>query len=319
MPKSSAQGSGQESKTSRSSRTRAEVPDPAHEGEEVTPDNIEEFLPDSVELALHDPHDEHDVITVLDRHDVEQIVMEIQRRALKVWVYDLPGERGKRRRELSYKGVRDVVALMNHTGRVRIGMLPDSLKLERFREDLGNGGPEPMVRATIFARDEVTGMTMPGVSTEPLYLKLKKSTADAKRADGKEIPEDNRIFDPFAETKAANKAARNALRTFIPEEAAQAVLAAYSGESDRVLRIQTEAQAKAEELPPLDDETRERIARAEAIYDEIRELGGGRGKVDFPPGVFNAYLFTARRDGTWEPFMAYLEKRRADMEAGYAS
>lgn len=284
-----------------------------------TPADIEQFLPESTDLVVHDPRDDQELAWVLDRHDVEQILMEVQRRALKVWVYDLPGERGKRRRELSYKGARDIVQLMNRTGRVKIGMLPETLKLERFREDVGNGGPEPMVRAIIFARDEVTGQTMPGVSTEPLYLKLTKATAKRKREEGKDIPADDRVFDPFAETKAANKATRNALRAFIPEEAAQTVLAMFTGESERVQRIMTAQQQQTEDLPAAltDNEAKALIAQAEALYVEMCGLDS-RVRVEFPPGHFNAYLFRSHHDhDALRRFVGYLEEKRDGFASKY--
>jgi hypothetical protein len=288
--------------------------------EEIRPEDVEPFLPESQDLVLHDTGDDQEIAWVLDRHDVEQILLEVQQRALKVWVYDIPGDRGTRRRELSYKGVRDIVHLMNRTGRVKIGVLPETLRIERFREDIGNGGPEPMCRAIIFARDEVTGQTMPGVATEPVYLKLTDATAKRKRSEGKQIPEDNRIFDPFAETKATNKAVRNALRTFIPEELAQTVIAMFTGESERVARIQTEAEARVEELPPAltDERATEQQAKARALYDEIRELGGGRGKIDLTPAHFNAYLTAAQHSHErLDDFIGYLEQRKTEIAAKY--
>src|SRR5688572_29437596 len=83
----------------------------AEEIVDPTPSDVEDFLPDSTDLVLSDPGDDDELAWVMDRHDVEQVMMEIQRRALGVWIYDLPGDGGKRRRELSYKGVRDIVSL----------------------------------------------------------------------------------------------------------------------------------------------------------------------------------------------------------------
>lgn len=290
---------------------------------ELVPDDIEQFMPSATDMVLHDRTDDNELVAVLDRHDVEQIVMEIQRRALKVWIYDIPGESGgARRKELSYKGVRDVVGLMNHTGRVRIGTMPETLRLERLHEDIGHGGPETLVRATIFARDDVTGQAMPGVATEPLYMKLTDSTAAKKRAGGKEIAADNRVFDPFAETKAANKAVRNALRTFIPEEAAQAVLAMYEGTSSRVQRIQTATEATLAELPPPldDDRAKALISECNAIYDEIRGLGGGRGKIALTPGMYFGFVTHAQHSHEQlENLVGYLKERHEALTAQYAA
>lgn len=288
---------------------------------DLTADEIEQYMPSTSEMVIHDRRDENEIVAVLDRHDVEQIVMEIQRRALTVWVYDIPGEGQSRLRELSYKGARDVVALMNHTGKVKIGTIPETLKLERFKEDRGFG-LETFVRATIFAKDEVTGEALPGVSTEPLYMKLRASTAKKKREAGGVIPEDDRVFDIFAETKATNKAVRNALRAFIPEEAVQAVLAQYDGDSSRVLRIQTKQEQDLAELPPAltDEKAVALIDQVRAAYDEIRELGGGRGKIDFPPGQFGMWLLQAQHShATLEELVAYVEGRRDNLVAKYAA
>lgn len=286
---------------------------------EIRPEDVEEFLPDAADLVLHDPSDENELVWVLDRHDVEQILMEVQRRALKVWIYDIPGDGGKRRRELSYKGVRDIIALMNRTGRVKIGLLPETLKLERFREDIGNGGPEPFARATIFARDEVTEQVMPGVSTEPLYLKLTKAKAAAKRKDGKDIPADDRVFDPFAETKATNKAARNALRTFIPEELAQTVIAMYSKDPSYVERIRSEAEQAIEELPPPldDDEAKGLLARSREVQDEIAAIGP-QALVECPPGLVASYRMRSQHSHDMlRDFIAWLERRRDELRGKF--
>lgn len=288
--------------------------------EDITAEEIETALPPATDLVVHDPSDDAEMVWVLDRHDVAQIVSEVQHRAMRVWVYDLPASGGGgRRRELSYKGVRDIVGLMNQTGRVKIGLMPETLKIERHRE-VTESGPEMLVTATIFARDEVTGQVMPGVATEPLYMRLKKATADAKRRDGKDIPEDGRVFDSFAETKAVNKATRNAFRAFIPEEAAQLVLAAFTGDSSRVQRIQTSSEAKLAELPPplTDDRAVEQQARCREIYDEIRELGGGKGKLELTPGVFHAYLTQAAHSHErLDDMIGYLESERERIAAKF--
>jgi D-aminopeptidase len=106
---------------------------------------------------------------------------------------------------------------------------------------------------------------LPGASMEPQRM---------HKRDG------SRPFDRFSRTKAIQKATRNALAAFIPEEIEQAVLAVASKQPDRVLRIQTEAEAKVADLPPAldDDEARALIAQAERVYDEVRELGRWPGE-----------------------------------------
>ena len=101
-----------------------------------------------------------------------------------------------------------------------------------------------------------------------------------------------RPFDRFSRTKAIQKATRNALAAFIPEEIEQTVLAMALKQPERVLRIQTEAEQKLAELPaPLDDEeAKGLIAEVEAVYSEI----SGPGRVEFPPGKFGAYKLQAQ-------------------------
>jgi hypothetical protein len=84
----------------------------------------------------------------------------------------------------------------------------------------------------------------------------------------------------------------------------------FAGDPSRVERIQTEAEQKVAELPPpLTDDRRRRsalIARCQALYDEIRELGGGRGKVELPPGQYAAWKLQAQHSH-------HLEKRRDEI------
>jgi hypothetical protein len=113
-------------------------------------------------------------------------------------------------RGLTIHAVQDITQRMNWTGKARIGVLPETLEVERITADEGDG-EEPFWVATIFARDEVTGAMLPGSAMEPQRMKLKDSTANAKRRDGEKIPEDNKIFDRFSRQKAIQKATRNAL------------------------------------------------------------------------------------------------------------
>jgi hypothetical protein len=106
---------------------------------------------------------------------------------------------------------------------------------------------------------------------------------------------------------------------FIPEEIEQTVIAMFVKDPSRVERIRTEAEAKVAELPPpLDDEeAKALIAECEAVYDEIRELGGGRGKVKLTPGTFNAWLLQSQHDhGALRRMLEYLEERREQIPVG---
>jgi hypothetical protein len=186
------------------------------------------------------------------------------------------------------------------------------LDVERITADEGDG-EEPFWSVTAYARDEVTGMVLPGVAMEPERMKLKASTAHKKREAGQRIPEDNKVFDRFSRTKAVQKATRNALGAFIPEEIKQTVIAMFVKDPSRVERIRTEAEAKVAEMPPpLDDEeAKALIAEAESVYAEIRELGGGQGKVKLTPGTYNAWLLQSQHDhGALRRMVEYLKERR---------
>jgi len=265
---------------------RGEEP-PMPEAEAV----IEEYMPDSAELVLRDPDDEHERFLVMDAHDVAQMVQWAQESALRKWVYELPdGKLG-----LSIHGVQDLIQQMNWRGKCRIGTLPETLTVEQVTADEGEG-PEPFWVATIFARDDVTGAMLPGSAMEPQRMKLRASTAERYRREGKKVPDDNKIFDRFSRTKAINKAVRNALAAFIPEEVEQTILGMFSRDSSRVERIRTEAEQKVAELPPplTDEQAQAQVERARALYGRIRELHGGRGKVEVTPATFNAWLMAAQ-------------------------
>jgi hypothetical protein len=276
------------------------------EGLEELAEAVEPLLPE--EMTVSDPSDTHTAMVVFDNHDVAMLMEKVQATALRKWIYDLPGV-GK---GLTVHAVQDITQLMNWSGKCRIGVLPETLSVEQITADEGNG-PEPFWVATIFARDESTGAMLPGSSMEPQRMRLKPATAKKKRDAGATIPEDNSVFDRFARTKAIQKATRNALASFIPEEIEQTVIALFEKDPRRVERIQTEAEAKAEEFPPPLDtpEAKALIAKCEKLYDEIRELRGGQGAVKFPPGLFASWMLRSQHDvGALQRFVDYLEDRK---------
>lgn len=286
--------------------------------DELTPEQVQDYLPDTAALVIRDQNDEHEVFRVLDAHDEQMILQEAQRRLLKASLYDFP-QGGQRIVDLSYQGVNELVRLMNATGRCKIAVDKDSLHVETVVEDAGNG-PEPFLVATVYAADAVTGYGQFGTSSEPQRLRLKQSTADKRRRAGERIPEDNTVFDVFARAKAVNKAQRNALKVFIPEEIRQTLIAQYAGDTSRVQRIQTEQEQKMLELPPplTDERALALSAKADGIYDRIRELGGGRGKVEFPPGQYAAWKLQAvHSHELLEKLVDYLEKREGEIAAQF--
>lgn len=272
---------------------------------------VEEYVG---EVAVIDPADKHEVMLAMDEHDVRMLLERVQSSALRKWVYALPdGAKG-----LTVHAVQDIVQLFNWMGKARIGLLPETLEVERLTEDAGNG-PEPFWSVTIFARDEVTGQMQSGSSMEPVRMRLRQATADRKRKAGASIPDDNKVFDPFSRTKAINKAERNAQAKFIPEVIEQSVIAMFENDPSRVERIRTEAEAKLEEFPPPldDDEAKALVAQARAAYDEIT---WPEARVEFPPGTFAAWVLQAQHShDRLRDLIAYVEKRRDELREKYGA
>lgn len=270
---------------------------------------VDDYLPQ--ELAVVDPNDRHEAMVVLDNHDVAALLQQVQSSALKKWVYDLPGV-GE---GLTIGATQDITQRMNWTGKCKIGLLPETLTVEKVMADQGYGD-EPFWVATVFARDEVTGAMLPGSSMEPQRMKLTAQTAAKWRNKGKTVPDDLMVFDIFSRTKAIQKATRNALNAFIPEEIEQTVIAMFKNDPRRVERIQTEQEQKAAEMPPplTDEKAQALIAQCEQLYDEIRELRGGQGALKFPPGLFASWMMQSQHSHErLQGFVDYLEKRKAEI------
>ena len=281
---------------------------PSGEVLDVTPDQIEEFMPHGAELVVADPDDENEIVRVLDAYDVEQILQEAQRGLLKKSLFDFP-QGGERIIDLSYAGVLEVIRLMNWTGKVKIAVDPSSLSFEREVQD-----GQPMIVAQVYARDEVTGFGAFGISAEPERMKLREGTAKRYREEGKKVAEDDTVFDPFARTKAASKAQRNALKTCIPEVIRQTLIAQYQGDSRRIQRVQSRSEVKAlEAAPPLTEPAAVELRqRCDELYAEIRELAGGRGKAALTPATYHAYMLQSQGAmDTLERMVRWLEERKA--------
>ncbi len=278
---------------------------------------VEDYLPSGVDLVLRDPDDAHEVAVVLDAHDVASMVQWAQENALRKWVYQLPdGTMG-----LTVHAVQDIVQQMNYRHGLGIGLMPETLTVERIVEDLGSVGPEPLWSARVFARDRA-GLVLPGVSMEPVYMQLTEKTARKWREKGKQVPEDRRVFDVFSQTKAVNKAYRNALGAFIPEEVEQTVIAMYASDPRRVERIRTEQEQRTVDLPPAltDERAQAQVARARELYAQIRELHGGRGKIVVTPGKFHAWVTAAQHDhGRLDDLIAHLQELLETLPAQLAA
>jgi len=273
----------------------------------------------SVEVFTPEAGDEQAGFVAMDAHDAARFVKRIVEQAQlanlgKRWIYALPGAGG---RGLTVDAVEDIVQQMNWSGRCRIKILPATLEVEVIEADEGDG-PEPFWVATVAAEDELTGLTLVGTSMEPQKMKLKADTANRKRRELKPIPEDNKVFDRFSRTKAIGKAQRNALESHIPEIVKITLIAMAAKRPELIERIETPAEAKLSELPPPlnNEEAKALIAELGRIYDGIRELGGGKGRVLLPPGQYNAYLVQSQHSMELLGRMKdWLEQRREEIEA----
>lgn len=265
--------------------------------------------------------DKHEGLVAMDAHDairfVDRLVEQAQRTNLgKRWVYQLPGAGGD---GLTVDAVEDITQQMNWTGRCRITLLPDTKHVEVVEADEGRGLEKFWV-CDIFAEDEITGQKHMGSSMEPMYMQLTKETANKKRAKGQAIPDDDRIFDRFARTKAANKAARNAEEKHIPEIVKLTLIAMAKNKPQMIERIETQKDAEAQAWPPpaTGPEADALNAEIDEIYARIRELGGGRGKVELTPGVFHGYKLQAAHDvGKLESMKLFLLEREEQIAAKF--
>lgn len=228
--------------------------------EEQGAGNPEDFTPAPEELVVSE---DRDVFEVMDAHDIEQIMHAMQGRLLDVSLYDFQ-QGGKRIVELSWKGVRETIAEMHATGKCRIGMLPEATQLSSAHED-----GEDWYEALVYARDEITGATFSGFAREPKRMRLRGHTEENPKTK----------FDVFAQTKAINKAERNALRKFIPERLAQTLIAQFTKDEGRVRQLQSGGpmvgSAAQLQAPPVEtDEGKALIREVDGLWDQIRAVPG---------------------------------------------
>lgn len=246
---------------------------------DVTAEEAEAFKPAAGELVVK-PSEPESVFVVLDRHDEQQIIEEFQRRALGVMAYDFE-QGGKRLVDLSYQGVNEAIRLMNNTGKCSVAIDKTAFSGRGFDEqvvveDAGNG-PEEFYVLTVYAVDARTGYGQLGTSSEPKLMRMKNGKTK---------------WDIFARTKALNKAQRNALKSHIPEELRQTLIAMFKKDERALKEIRAGAGAAAvADLPPaLTDEKAVALqARAREVYEEIRAVS----KLRMLPAVFYQRLMHA--------------------------
>jgi hypothetical protein len=280
----------------------------AVEGKSAEDRDPEDFTPAGADLVPASP-DPVEVFRVLDAHDERQILTALQGKVLDKTLYDFNDGAG-RKVDLSFAGVREVIHHMTYTGKVRIGVMPESLTVEEVVED-----GEPYYVATIWAKDEVTGESYPGTSNQPKRMQLKKATAQKWRDKGRQVPDDDKVWDSFARTKAVNKATRNALGMFVPEMIRQTLIAQYLDDPKRIEVIGLSTEADLQELPPPvdDEEMRGKMTEARGLYEQILEAAPGGVKVKLTPAAFHRYATRAetshqRADG----FLELLKQKLAE-------
>lgn len=270
---------------------------------DATAEEVAESRPAATDLVVPPlpPGEERDHATllVLDRHDEDQVLSQIEDRMDKVLMYDF-SRGGTRVVDLSVNGVFECVRLLNATGHARIGIVEGSLSVA---VEAGDDGPEYVV--DVAARDEVSGLTLYASATEPRIM-------DTRRGPKR---------DPFARQKAISKAQRNALKRHIPERLRQGMLALHRGDQARVLEVKHGAgAAAAAELPPpvVSERAEALVAECRAIYVEIKALPGGLEKLK--PGMFNHELSRARSsEDALESYRDALVSRRDTLKEATAN
>lgn len=261
----------------------------------VDAEPVEDFKPPAQDLVALD---KDDVFRAMDRADEELILDELQGRALEVMVYSFE-QGGTLVTDLSYAGVSEAVRTLNDRGFARMRIAPDPLpQVEEFSQDNNR-----YVRVRVYAEDEATGAGRWGTATEPQRMKLKPQTAQRRRKMGEQIPEDNTVYDKFAETKALSKASRNALKSLLPVEFTEKLKAQYLKTPDKVKYLERGKGFETAQLPPPldDDEAKGLLSEIEQLYDKVREHDAGKERLT--PGKYQLHL--SRNSHSHELLRAY--------------
>lgn len=258
-----------EGQVSEVSESQPEPIDPSEAAPADTSD-ADEFKPDSTELAVIDFDD---LPRAMDRADEVMILDELQGRALSVWVYSFESG-GKLQTDLTVHGVNETIRVMNERGGTKVGVSEQKPHIEQLTE-----GDKRFYRAMVYAIDRRSNVGHWGIAIEPAVFESGKRKGQ---------------WDKFAQTKALNKAERNAQKKHIPEEFRQTLIAQALG-AGRVQQLKPAegAPREIEEKPVLDDD------RAEALKKEIREAYAELKELNrmaIPPGQFDYRLSAAERD-----------------------
>lgn len=231
--------------------------------------DADDFKPTSTDLEVIDFDD---LPRAMDRADEVMILDELQGRALDVWVYSFESE-GKLQTDLTVHGVNETVRVMNERGGTKIGVSEATPLIEQFTE-----GEKRFYRAMVYALDRRSGVGHWGMAIEPVMMKLKRGGTK---------------WDKFAQTKALNKAERNAQKKHIPEEFRQHLIAQAIGAGKVKTLEPAQSRKVIEDKPVLNDE------KAEAIKKEIREAYAelkDLNRMAIPPGQYQIQLSQAERE-----------------------
>jgi len=264
----------------------------------------------STDLAVLEDQRVYQALTAADE---QQIIAEIEGRALGAMVYSFPSEGGKAT-GLSWKGVQEAVRQMNtrQMGRIKIAKDPGpsfeeiTVEVDTGRRD-ADGQPikegRRAVRCTVYGEDEIYGSARFGTATQLRDFKSKK-----KDKKGNPIW----FSDSFADAKALSKAQRNAMEGMLPLELVEELKAAYIGQG-KVEYISAVAVDVTDLPPALDDE------KAKELGDEIRaryaafKKAHPEGMKAMPPAEFNRYFVAAQHSHErLEDFKDHMEQRLAE-------
>jgi hypothetical protein len=250
---------------------KTDEPDAAEEAIEAAatelPADPDEFAP-----AALVPVDEPDYFRAMSLADEQQVLDELQGRALDAMLYSFQQD-GKPVTGFSWVGIRESVRTLNARGYTRIRIVADPPpQFREIRDEEGGDAIECMA----YAVDERTGGGQWGVAKQPLNMKLR---------NGKTKP------DPFARTKALSKAQRNAYEGLIPLELREYLKAQFEGRG-QVQHIR--GAGEPDERPPAltDERATKTVAQIQARYDELKRAN----RLLMPPGQFNALLTAAQHD-----------------------
>lgn len=238
--------------------------------------DADEFKPAGAELVVAPGRD---VYRVMDRHDEEQILDELQGRPVGEMVYSFsPSGGGKAVTDLSYGGVREVVRTLNREHFTAIQIDGDRPPMvDEFTEE-----GTAYYRVMVYAKDVATGQGQWGTAVEPKKMKLRNGSEK---------------WDKFALTKALNKAQRNAMKACLPLKFVEVIKAQYLKDANKVRELLAGpgAEAVAELPPPLD--TPEAKALQAKIRERYRELAD-MNRLALLPAKFNVLLTNVAHDLT---------------------